>query len=218
MNKWKTILLYKLLQEHRDMVTRLKILLLLPLLHFASQIHAELVTGKDEMARLPFWEWKNDYMSLRLVQRLPDQTRAYFAGRGFGKNDVSDIAGHCFFQTVYKNISGPDKKRVIEHDIRDWRYHYKGKSYRMKPREEWKPIWQKRKVGQAQIVAYEWSLFPSMQKFESGDYNWGMSVFFLPHGAKFDLDIAWVVDGKSQSTRIEGITCAKDIYIPPDKE
>lgn len=183
-----------------------------------SPARADVITGKDELAKLPFWEWRNDYMTLRLVQRLPDQTRAYFSGRGFKPEQVKYIAGHCFFQTVLKNISSADKKRLVQHNIRDWEYHHNGKSFRMRPREDWKPIWQKRQVTQAQIVAYEWSLFPSIQNFEAGDYNWGMTVFFVPHGSTFDLDIAWKVDGKKETARMKNITCAKDIYIPPTAE
>ena len=180
-----------------------------------SPLRAELVTGTDAAATLPFWEWRNEYMTLRLVQRLPDQTRAYFAGRGFKPAEVKTIAGYCVFQTVYTNISSADKKRVIRHDISDWKVHYKDKSFPMKPREDWKPFWQKRGVAQAQIVAFEWSLLPSRQIFEAGDYNWGMTVFEVPHGARFDLDISWKVDGKQQMARMKNITCAKDIYVPP---
>ena len=184
-------------------------------LSLSSQVMAELVTGLDETAKLPFWEWHNDYMSLRLVQRLPDQTRAYFAGRGFAAEDVSFIAGHCFFQTVYTNTTGAKNRRVIEHDIRDWQYRSNGKSMQITPREDWKVTWQQRNVKQAQMIAFEWSLFPSRQVFEAGDYNWGMTVYNVPHGEAFDLDIAWKVDGKPQSVTLKGITCAKDVYIPP---
>lgn len=197
---------------------RIKSGLILFFLLIWSPAQAELITGKDDMARLPFWEWRNDYMTLRLVQRLPDQTRAYFAGRGFKPAEVDFIAGHCFFQTVFKNISDGDGKRLVQHNIRDWEYHYKGKSFRMRPREDWKPVWERRKVGQAQIVAYEWSLFPSVQNFEAGDYNWGMTVFFIPHGSTFDLDIVWKVDGKKEKARLNNISCAKDVYIPPGSE
>lgn len=185
------------------------------LFFFQSLASGELVTGTDEDAQLPFWEWQNDYMTIRLVQRLPDQTRAYFSGRGFTAGTVKIIAKYCIFQTVYTNRSGADNKHVIQHDIRDWQYHYSDKSFRMKPRENWKPFWQEKGVVQAQIVAFEWSLFPTRQVFESGDYNWGMSVFDVPHGASFDLDLHWKLDGKPQMATMKNVTCAKDIYIPP---
>lgn len=42
-----------------------------------SPVQAELITGTDDDATLPFWEWRNEYMTMRLVQRLPDQTRLF---------------------------------------------------------------------------------------------------------------------------------------------
>ena len=61
-----------------------------------------LLTGTDEAAQLPFWEWQDGVMSIRLVQRLPDQTRAFFMARGFDKQHAETIAQSCIFQTVYK--------------------------------------------------------------------------------------------------------------------
>ena len=176
---------------------------------------AGVVTGTDETAQMPYWEWNNDYMSLRFVQRLPDQTRAFFTGRGFSRDDVKHIASHCVFQTVYRNTTGANNSRAIQHDINEWQYRYDGKSLRMIPREDWKPLWQKRDVKQPQIIAFEWSLFPSKQLFQAGDYNWGMSFFNVPHGEAFDLQIAWTVDGKPRSATIEGMTCAKDVNVAP---
>jgi len=194
---------------------KVKVSSTLILLIYLSPVSGELITGEDNDAQLPFWEWHNDYMTFRLVQRLPDQTRAYFSGRGFKSDAVKIIADHCIFQTVYTNISSSEKKHVIDHDIREWQYYYKGKSFRMKPREDWKAFWQDHGVEQAQVVAFEWSLFPSRQIFKPGDYNWGMSVFEVPYGASFDLELNWKVDGKPQTATMKNVTCAKDVYIPP---
>lgn len=196
-------------------MTRMRLLLILILPLCLHSAHAELVKGTDDVAQLPFWEWSNEYMTLRLVQRLPDQTRAYFSGRGFRPETVKTIADHCFFQTVYTNKTGADNKRVVQHDIRDWKYYFNGKVLRMRPREDWAPVWREKGVAQAQIVAFEWSLFPSRQIFEAGDYNWGMTVFDIPHGTKFDLEINWKVDGKPYTATMEGVTCAEDIYVAP---
>ena len=82
----------------------LKLLQLLMLVPMSATVFASVTTGTDEQAQLPFWEWKSANMQLRLVQRLPDQTRAFFAGRGFSPSDVEQIAQSCVFQSIYKNI------------------------------------------------------------------------------------------------------------------
>ena len=65
---------------------------------------ADIKTGIDEQAKLPFWEIKEKGISLRLVQRLPIQSRAFFLARGFNKQQVEIVAQSCIFQTVFKNI------------------------------------------------------------------------------------------------------------------
>lgn len=197
-------------------MTRLHIILLgLIIVHSA---HAELVTGTDEQAQLPYWEWHTQELSLRFVQRLPDQSRAYFAGRGFNAEDVQYIVGHCFFQTVFKNISLASSRHAIEYDLSKWVVEYQGQSYALKPRETWRQIWQQREAKPAQMIAFEWSLLPTRQRYLPADYNWGMTVFPLPHGAQFDLHLSWSVDGKPEQAIIKKMQCAKDVYIAPQAQ
>ena len=43
---------------------------------------AAINTGTDAEAELPYWEVVEHGVSIRLVQRLPDQTRGFFQARG----------------------------------------------------------------------------------------------------------------------------------------
>lgn len=178
----------------------------------------EIIKGTDEQAQLPFWEIRTENMALRLVQRLPDQTRAYFAGRGFNKKDVGHIANYCIFQTVFQNIAAPESKRLISYDAKDWRIVHNGKEQPLVLREDWRRIWQQRGAQQPQRIAFEWSLLPTQQRYQPADYNWGMTVYELPHGARFDLNIVWSADGNRRVETIKDIECAKDIYIAPATE
>lgn len=189
------------------------VLLILPILG-----HAGVITGKDEQAQLPFWQLETPAMTLRLVQRLPDQTRAYFAGRGFNKADVDYIASYCVFQSVFTNTASAKSPHVIEYDARDWRIVYHGKELPLMLRESWRDNWKQRGAKQAQKIAFEWSLLPSQQRYEATDYNWGMTVYKLPHGSQFDLKLSWMLDGKKQNATIRDMKCAADIYVPPAEQ
>ena len=176
---------------------------------------AEVVTGTDETAQLPFWELRTQAMTFRLIQRLPDQTRAYFAGRGFSKKDVETIAGYCIFQSVYTNTASANSQRVIEYDASQWRVDYNNTEQSLVLREDWRRIWEVKGVNSAQKIAFEWSLLPSRQRYQATDYNWGMTVYKLPHGAQFNLKLSWTLNGEKKQAVIKNIHCAKDIYIPP---
>jgi len=188
--------------------------LLLPLLAQAGGI----TKGTDEQAKLPYWQYRDDGMSLRLVQRLPDQSRAFFLARGFSSGHAELIAQSCIFQTVFKNISNTGKPSPLTYNLRNWVISYKGKLGAMKTREDWDTQWQQLKAPQPARIAFEWSLVPTVQTYQAGDYNWGMSSFNLKPGSKFDLKLTWRQHGRQRSAVIPGIQCAADISSQPEPQ
>ena len=189
----------------------------LGVLAMATQVCADggLVTGTDEDAKLPFWEWQSEAMSIRLVQRLPDQSRAYFMARGFDKTHAERIATSCVFQTVYKNTATAGTAHVIEFNLNQWKVQFAGQSRSLKLREHWQQEWEKEKVAQGAQIAFQWSLLPTQQRYQPQDYNWGMTVFDLPPATKFDLLIVWKHNGREQSATIPQIECAPDVHPDP---
>lgn len=176
---------------------------------------AELKTGVDNEAQLPYWEYSNASMSIRLVQRLPIQTRAYFLARGFSKAQSERIAQSCVFQTVFKNNSHLTNPAALQYNLRDWKVHFQDKTLGLKTREDWAKEWQQENVKKPVQVAFEWSLYPTQQQYKPGDYNWGMSIFNLAPGSKFNLDLSWQQYGKSHNVKIKDIECAADINPQP---
>jgi hypothetical protein len=176
---------------------------------------ADVSTGVDEDAQLPFWEWRSEGMSIRWVQRLPDQSRAFFAARQFNGEDVELIATSCVFQTIYKNSAADKSATVIEYDLADWRVRQDDKTQGIKLKKTWLAEWQKRNTPAAARIAFEWSLLPTKHRLLAGDYNWGMTTFGLKPGEKFDLEIVWKKDGVSNTATIPDIECAKDIHPEP---
>lgn len=172
--------------------------------------HAEVATGTDAEAGLPFWELREPGMSLRLVQRLPDQTRAFFMARGFTREDVELVARNCVFQTVFKNVAQDEDAGALEYDLEDWVVRSAGSEGRMQTREYWAEQWSKRGIVKPARIAFEWALYPTRQTYNPGDYNWGMSVFGLPPGSRFDLTVVWRQGGERRSAGIEGVQCAPD--------
>ena len=190
---------------------RLATVLLLPILGFARTLGAEVLTGIDSDAQLPFWEFRTSGMSVRLVQRLPDQTRAFFRGRGFSKSDAELIAQNCIFQTIYKNTAAAGNPLIIDYDLTQWVVLQNKHASHLKVREEWQRIWSQHTVSSAAQIALNWSLLPTRQTYHANDYNWGMTSFGLPPGSEFDLSIQWRENGVAKSAHIEKLQCAPDI-------
>ena len=152
------------------------------MLSLALPAAAVVNTGTDDEARLPYWEVVEPGVSLRIVQRLPDQTRGFFQARGFSMADSELIAQSCVFQIVFKNLSPVTEPVTIEYNLHEWVVHAAGAKRGMKTREDWKKIWIGRRVPPAAQLAFEWGLLPTRQTYGPGDYNWGMSVFGLAPG------------------------------------
>jgi len=185
------------------------------MLSVAVPAAAVINTGTDAEAELPYWEVVEHGVSIRLVQRLPDQTRGFFQARGFSIADSELIAQSCMFQTVFKNVAPPSDSGVIEYNLDEWIVHAAGAQRRMKTREDWQKEWAARRAPKAAQLAFEWGLLPTRQAYRAGDYNWGLSVFNLAPGTQFDLDVVWRQGGERRSALLKGVVCAPDKPVSP---
>lgn len=171
--------------------------------------------GTDEEAQLPYWQAADKHASIRLVQRLPDQSRGFFIARGFSPAHAERVAQSCVFQTVFRNTSRDASAGALEYNLREWVVSSGGRKAGMKTREDWKAEWQALSVPQGAQIAFEWALLPTRQVYQAGDYNWGMSIFGIKPGTVFDLDLVWRQHGVTRRARIEGMRCAPDIEAGP---
>ncbi len=175
----------------------------------------DLEKGVDKQAGLPYWQISDGNMSLRLVQRLPDQTRGFFLARGFSSDHTERIARSCVFQTVFKNTSHEKTPGVLRYDLREWVVRHDDRAGSMKTREDWRLVWERLQIPNPARIAFEWALLPTEQAYRPGDYNWGMSIFGLEPGSRFDLEVVWHQHGERRSTVIRGMACASDIHPEP---
>lgn len=194
--------------------TPLYLLFLLLLLTLSCSSSASPITlSTQPETGLKSWEFIHQGLDLKLVQRLPDQTRGFFLGRGFTESQANDIATNCVFQTAAKNINTKANGKAVSIDLSQWQVKYQGREQGVKLKEQWKKQWQKldntdQKVNRSAQIAFRWSTFPSQQTFDAGgDYNWGMISFGLPPGQTFDLLVKWLNGNKTQSMLIKNIIC-----------
>lgn len=163
----------------------------------------------DPDSGLARWTLNAGALSLQLIQRLPDQTRAFFQGRGFPAEPADELAVACVFQAIVRNAGEPPGP-ALGIDLARWQVD-QGEGLQPLPLErEWQPRWEAAGVSQAARIAFRWALFPTEQSFQPGDYNWGMIPFGPAPGKPFDLSLVWSEDGVERSARITGIRCAAD--------
>ena len=174
---------------------------------FPAATGAEILLDENPENGLRSWEWREAGVSLLLVQRLPDQTRAFFLARGFTSEAVERIANACVFQTVFRN----EGSRTLVYDLDDWQVVHDGQRQGLLTRERWAETWHDGEASEAARISLHWAHLPTRQKFEPGDYNWGMSSFGLPPGKSFDLAVEVTLGGESITRKMPGILCADDV-------
>ncbi len=157
------------------------------------------------------WKLKQGSLELELIQRLPDQTRAFFLARGFPAGIADDLGRACIFQTILRN-SGTDAgaSPALTVMLKDWRVSQGDTSRPLKLKEAWDQTWPDALVSKSARLAFRWATFPSTQTFQPGDYNWGMISFGLAPGARFDLRLVWREGNERYSAEIEDLICAHD--------
>ena len=164
-------------------------------------------TSVDADTGLASWQTETEGIQVRLTQISPDQARAFYQARGFSAAEAERYAAECVFMTVVRNIGGTP----IRHRLADWRYVSAGQSARaIRSKAEWERLWKQEGVPEAARIAFNWAQFPTVQTFEPGDWNQGMTTYSVPRGGQFDLHFVWRVDGKPNHGTLEQVRCADD--------
>ncbi|MCK5649153.1 MAG: hypothetical protein KAI22_09755 [Gammaproteobacteria bacterium] len=184
---------------------------------FPVVLSAQVITNMDESTKLKSWILVQSGLELQLIQRLPDQTRGFFQGRGFNQQQADDIATQCVLQTIVKNTASKKTKQAISISLKEWRVKVNGQIQSVKLKEDWAKQWaaiedENLQVKKSAQIAFRWATFPSEQTFEpGGDYNWGMISFALQPGETFDLHVFWQTGSQANDEWIRDIECPKDI-------
>ncbi len=188
-----------------------RIALFLSLLVNIYRVHAGLDLSIDKETGLKAWKLTQRAFSFELIQRLPDQTRAFFQARGFPKRIANDIATQCVLQAIGKNIAKINTTTTISYDLQEWVVQTATLSQGIKSKKQWGEEWSGESLSMAAKLAFRWATFPTQQTFQAdGDYNWGMISFNLPPGSKFDLLLKWQQNDSQLSHWIKNIECPPD--------
>lgn len=174
------------------------------------QAEALVKSSIDAETQLKSWKLTQGALSLELLQRLPDQTRAFFQGRGFSSKIANDIATQCVLQTIMKNTSSKTAQ-TISYDLHDWKVFTNSTTRGLKLKQQWDQEWTEEQVSPAARIAFRWATFPTQQNFEpGGDYNWGMISVGLAPGSVFDLQVTWKQGDNLHTRLIKQIECPQD--------
>lgn len=151
------------------------------------------------------WQIDDSSFSLQLTQRIPDQTRAFFLGRGFSRSAVERLATRCVFQAIARNTSKEDMP--VRFDLSKWRARVQGNENHPLLDSYWQKIWIDMDESSAARIAFRWSLLPTIQTYQAGDWNMGMTIINASAGDSIDLRVVWYEGEVRHTSTIEGVIC-----------
>ena len=180
----------------------------IPLLLASALAAAQTRPYVDERTGVDAWRFEDGALQVDLVQRLPDQTRAFFLGRGFSRASVDHLAERCLFQTIIHNTAeNVDTGPIITLDLAQWRARTDATWQPLILKRQWQQDWQQRRESQAARIAFQWALFPTEQQFRPGDWNMGMTTYPAAPGERIDIQVVWRQNGERHSGIIAGPVC-----------
>ena len=172
---------------------------------------AEVSQDLDADSGLARWHFRDGALSLELIQRLPDQTRAFFLGRGFDADSADRFARACVFQAIVRNATpagavGP----ALAIDLGWWRVERGDVPLPLPLESEWQQRWSASGQSKRAQIAFRWALIPTQQVFQPGDYNWGMIALGPAPGSEVGLDLVWHENGQPRQGGMQGVRCPPD--------
>ena len=174
-------------------------------------VQAEVQRSSNEENGLEKWHFIEGDIEIELVQRLPDQTRAMFMKHEFSGEVVEAMATSCMFQTIIRNRGKSGSGQSVSVDLALWRMHHADRQGSILLKEPLIESWSDEEASPKARLVVRWAMFPTRQEFLPGDYNWGLTAYGIPPGAKFDLEANWNEGGKQYSDTIHDIICAPDV-------
>ena len=112
---------------------------------------------------------------------------------------IEDIASYCVFGTIVRNTSDTS----LYYSVADWYAETAdGVKHTFKTKTQWLDEWRK------MSIRYPWTILPSEQTFEIGDWSQGFTTIKLPREEPFDLIYSWNLDGEKKLGKIKKIRCA----------
>ncbi len=155
------------------------------------------------------YEYRNAWLTLRLIPRSPAQIRAFYEARGFPPAALDELAATCFITASVRNRS----RRVIWHRLDDWRFRRDGRLVKRYRRDWWRERWQALGIRPGLRATFRWTLFPEALDFRPDEGEGGNLI--LPRAAaplRIEAVFHTGPNGTGETLRIttEAIPCAED--------
>lgn len=172
------------------------ILLLLALL-FTAPLNAAENTTKT---------YEDEDFYLRFVFRTPEQTAAFYEGRGFPKVAINRIVQSCYVTVILKSRTDD----IIWLELDNWEFKTNNKKIQRYQRAYWEKQWQEVNLKQAFRSTFGWTLLPEVRELQPAESVSG-NITLTAQTEPFSLSMRFArgknKKGKMKTLRLNDLYC-----------
>ncbi len=169
--------------------------LLLPLYGYAAE--------PEETSKI-----QNEWFSLQVLSRAPEQMSAFYEGRGFDARARQEIRNRCFVTVLMRNTG----TQVVWLDLSQWRFHTEFDPIPRITRAAWRATWQEIKLPLAHQATFGWTLLPEQRNLlpnESVGGNITLPEVEQPFTVEAIFALGQNRDAGQVTVKFENVQCKK---------
>ncbi|MDH5178605.1 MAG: hypothetical protein OEY07_02990 [Gammaproteobacteria bacterium] len=156
----------------------------------------------------PRTEVKTPELTVRLIERTPEQIAAFYEARGFSKQMVQVLKAQCFLGVLIKNTS----PHVIWLDLAGWTFTDQTGAVPRLDRTYWRDKWQALQIPMAHQSTFRWTLLPEKLDFRP-DEREGGNILLPRRGHPLRIEAVFMLDDGTQQKpvkiRFDDIRCPR---------
>jgi hypothetical protein len=172
-------------------------------LFFFLALTTKLVTAAGDGSLI----YEDDAIYMRLVIRTKDQLTAFYTGREFPQQAISEILKTCFITPIVRN----KKLDTLWVEPDSWMFSLDDKPVERIKRDYWKQVWEKIGLSLAHQSTFGWTLMPETRGLLY-DESVGGSIVIPMQTKPFTLKIRFNTgpekNGRPRILTFQGVLCA----------
>jgi hypothetical protein len=155
--------------------------------------------------------YADDSVSIRIVQRSPEQLAAFYLARGFNQAAIDQILKTCVITPIIENKTFD----ALWLELDRWRFTRADDTIARLPRDYWPEQWRASGLPQAQQSTFGWTLLPEVRDLRI-DESAGGSVIIPWQTRPFTLSMHFPTgldrQGPVKTVIFEDLECVGDVH------
>jgi hypothetical protein len=158
----------------------------------------------NEIAR-----YVDDAVFIRLINRTPDQLKAFYIARKFNDAAINEILSTCFVTPIIHNRSDD----ILWLDLDEWQFTIDEQSFNRLKRDDWTRKWKTIGLPRAQQSTFGWTLLPETRDLHPDESVGGSFVIPYqksPFSVHMNFPVGADKKGQAKTLTFKGIQCLKN--------